>query len=1492
MIGYGFGAVLALTTIAVLGASIVLQGPRLAAMISGALPKNQGKLELGGVNWSLRALVDVITDVPSPISVDGLRITDPEGTVVLDVPHLDAEVKLRTLIGGSFSIHNLRVGKASWRFAQLKGSPAIGFLAALAPSPAAGETPAPKDAEAKGPGSFFEIVDADLEDLNALFDFPGAWGLELRHARAHASLKQSTVDPRHPSFGFDAGPIAAEGGGWLRIMDDNLLPFDKVFINRIATTPEHPDDIYLDLREAKAGRATLVGRGFFTGIYGATSVPGIDLHAEFHHAADAFNQVIAGKHLDGLTVSGDEAAATLDLHDSFSAIKVATHFSGIDVSYPPYRALGLGFDLMFDGGAMNLRVSRFGLGAPGGGRLTLAATLDVTKLRLAADLALDRFTTDSFVPSAVQPMAGGQLTGSLHASASLGPGPPSVAVRAIDFTLERRRAAGLPRTVRVHGQATASPSRVNTTGLTVDVPGATATAIGEVNLARQTVAFGFTLLASDLARLLGSLGLPKLGTSAEVKAQASGPLVSPAVVGSAVVRGVGVGTRRMPEVQTRFGLDHGVAHLDSLSGELLGGYVDAQGTVRLFERSAKRLLPSPIIDAALRVKNIDLSAASGVPELAGRVSFDAHAQGPVDALAASVHVPGGQPLSFRDESFTFGPAELTLAHRVITIQKLLLSRQGGGSVRVTGTAALDQKLALDVVVEGLPLAGLPGVVDSGLDIAGTASASLHVGGSVPRPELGGVIALSHVRARGVELGDARIELVPEPAANGSAIAIKGDLFGRLRVDAHTALTPAGPVVHATVAFSQLVLETLLPELVALGDGKGVASGRVQLDIVPGQPLAAEAWLDELSLSIARAVEAAPGEPTSQRVEVTASKPVHVLVSGEQIVVDELDLATNGGDLHAHGSLSGRNLAGALDGHLDLELLQPFLSGRVDRLTGALDIGLVAAGTLDAPELRGRLAVRQPVRLRPKSFDADVVLGTGIITLEPGVATVSKLAVTIDGATTQLDGTATLGSGFRPETVDAKLAGEISARFLGSLAGDAISDAQGRARIKAEVTGRLDNPTLTAWLGLGTITFRLRDPGTEIEVKSGVVELTNSGAQLRNVRIVIDDQGTLIIGAAGVRPGRLEIKKLVPFKIGEVDFPLHGEQLTYRSPGVFELNDVAFDLNLNGDLNDGFALGGELRVIAGRYVQDFKLSNLVLSPRVNESAVRPFYEGKPLLEDLSLDLNVRTLGDAFVVQNNIAPEIHIDIALHVGGTLSQPVFAGEVRPTDGHFQIPVLRGEFDLVPNVNHITFVETKSLADGETPEINVEAQNPVIDASGAEHNVRMNIHGPVREMQIDLSTDDGLDRNQTALLLLTGRTTTNSDRVATQNPTVGANLGTGLDIAGQATRDTIANLMEPIIGNTFERAFGLQLRLTVGPDGFEGRLRKRISRYTNFQFDALWGFQGQSRQTLQFEQWLRDYLTGSVGAQRLVLSQQQGPSETLPINFNMELRLDYAIRM
>jgi autotransporter translocation and assembly factor TamB len=1500
------GAIVGLLALVVLGASIVLQGPRLGRLIEGALPANKGKLQIGGVTWHLRALADIISDEPSPVAVDGLRIIDPEGTVVLDVPHLEARVKLRTLIGGSFSIHDLRAPRVLWRFAAMQHEEGIGFLAALAPkTPPPPRPPGTPD----GPGSLFEITGSELGDLDAIFDFPHAWGLELRHAHARASLIQSTVDPKHPVFGFDAGPVVAAGGGYLRIMDDNTLTFDKVSIRRVATTPDWPDAIFLDLEGGDTGRSQLAGKGMFTGIYGPNDEPGINLHAEISNAADALAAVVAGKNIPGLTIAPQAGApggtdhVVIDMHDTFAKLKVGAAFRGLDVGYETNRALGLGFDLGFDGGAGRVDVRNFGFGAPGGGRLDLDAHLDTNRLALDAGLRFTDFQTSSYVPRGLRAMAGGRLAGRIDAEADLG--RKSARIKRLDLRLARAQAAGLPRSVRVHGEAQLGADRARTSGLTVEVAGASATAKGTVDLERRLVELGLDVVAFDLGRLLGELGLPPLAKDARLSVTARGPFDDPEASGDAVVRGLSAGGRNLPELKARFGLSHGVARLDSLSGPAFGGTLHAQGQVALWERRAGRggrpgairPLDSPVVDLDLEARDLDLGLLAGSGVVAGRLTALAQAHGRLDALKAGLQVPAQTAVTVMGDAYSVGPVDVALADQTLEVRALRVARKAGGALEVTGRMRMQHRdLDLDVKLAKLPIEGLPGVAEAGVPVTGLVSARVHVSGRPDRPELAGAVDLQDVVVRGTPLGNGHLVLSPAQVGTEQApgVSVRGTLFDRFDIDAQAALTSKGPGVHAEVAFQRLALEALLPELGTFGDGRGVASGRVKVDVQPGHPLALDVLLPELWLSIARAAVGAGGETTVQRVRVEAARPLHVSVSGDHVVLDEAHFATDGGDLTAEGRLDGSAIRGSMSGHLDLELLQPFLHATVDHMSGDLHVAITAGGTLAKPDLRGEIGVLSEVRLRPKGFDSDISVGSGVFSLDAGGVTVDKLAVTVEGSTMRLSGRAGLGPGFVPENIEADLDGDVSARLLSLAAPDAVSDAQGTAHVRARLRGTAAKPQVQGQLNLGTIDFRLRDLGTRVQVQSGIVEISNSGAVLHDVKVVLDDQGVLVIGRSGVRAGRVQFTSLVPFKPGWVDLPLHGERLTYRSPDAFEIDDLAFDLDLKGNVDDGFAVGGEVRLVSGRYLQDFKVQQLVISPRVNESSVRPFYEGKPLLEDLELDLSVRTLGEeGFVVQNNLAPEIDVDIVLHVGGTLSHPELAGDVRPTDGRFNIPGMRGDFILTRDANNVTFVATKSVADGDTPDLNIEAQNQVTDANGTDHNVRMRIHGPLREAQIDLSTDDGLDRNQTALLLLTGRTSVADpqQRFATQNPTVGANISTGADVAGQLTRDTLANLMEPYIDDTFHRITGFNLRLTVGPDGFEGRIRKQISRQLKFQTDYLQGFQNQSHWTTQLDLWVMDYVSLGGGLERTTLSSQQGVAETLPLNYSLELRLDYAIR-
>jgi hypothetical protein len=233
----------------------------------------------------------------------------------------------------------------------------------------------------------------------------------------------------------------------------------------------------------------------------------------------------------------------------------------------------------------------------------------------------------------------------------------------------------------------------------------------------------------------------------------------------------------------------------------------------------------------------------------------------------------------------------------------------------------------------------------------------------------------------------------------------------------------------------------------------------------------------------------------------------------------------------------------------------------------------------------------------------------------------------------------------------------------------------------------------------------------------------------------------------------------------VSIPLHGERLSFRVSNTLDLDDFGFDLEVAGDPVDGFGVDGEVLVASGRYVRDFTVRNLVIAPSIDESEVRSFYDGKPLLEEPGAGPARAHRGDSFMVQNNLAPEIHVIMDLLVHGTLSEPLIAGDVRPTDGRFHIFGVRGDFSLVPNVNHITFVDTKSIADGETPELNLEAEATVhrllgARAPGADAHQRAHRAGP------DRSFHRGRAGSQPGLLLLlSGRTTRQETSSAPRTP-------------------------------------------------------------------------------------------------------------------------------
>jgi len=1500
VVAYALGGLVALLGTVVLGAMLFVQGERLAKIVNGVLPEMKGSLHFKAIRWKPRLLFDLATDRPTPMVVEGLTITDPEGTVVLDVPHLEVAVKLKTLIaGGGIILSDLKVGPQSvWRFSKMTKSKGIGFLDAFDPKHPSPPPPPPPPGAKKEKGFVFQIANAELNGFRAIFDFPGVWGLDLRDIHAPASV---LVDGEG-FVGWDVVGLEARQGGYLMVMDQ-VLPFDSVLVDRVATTREWPDDIFLDLRQAKTGRSELVGKGFFTGIYGAHSVGGIKIHAEFAHAADALSAVAKPHNITGLRLSGDNAKVVGDLWDPYDTMKIKAAISGLDVGYEAYEAqqlaLRAGITFATTAPTMTIKVDELSFGSPSGGRFSTEMTMAADDI--TAKLAFDHFGTEMYLPKGLKKLAAGKVHGHIGIAANIG---DKKSVRLSDLDLRYDRSFpmnAIPKSVRITGQAQASAESVSTSGLHIAVPGANADIRGKVELAKKVVDVGLRVGVSDLPKVLSTMKLGPLAKSADLAIDVTGTLDQPNATGSFDVKGIGGGNTGIPAIdalESKFNLRDGTLTVESLHAGIANGDIVGGGSAKLFEKSIATMLAAPVLDFHLNGKHLSLQGliASGV--VSGQVSFALTATGTAQKPKVHFQVPAGATVEVLGQPWLLRGIDIEADKDALVVRLCHVAGKAGGDIQIEGRVNLASKpLGIDwnIKILDLPLAAILAAAQVDAPVSGLLSINLHVAGSVEKPTVDGAITLAHVRAFGLDLGNATLALSPTP---DGGVAVRGNLFKLLDLDATAVYGPKGVKANALLSFQNIHAEDLLPELKAQ-DIASALSGQVSLDLQPGHLPNVDVRISQLEASITRDIEREDGSTGAEKIWLKNAGDLHIVTDTEKVVVEPIHLVTRGGEFtlsadvrpvkDAKGEVVDRTVRADMAGKLDLEFLQPLLASKLDTLGGGIGLEVYISGTVAKPDVSGRIAILRPVRASARSIAQKLLIPSGSVRLTSSAVDLSDLAVTIDDATLKLAGKVNFGPGFVPESVDVSAEGEVKANLLEAIAPGAVSDVTGKASISAKVSGKLDDPQIAARISLGEMHMRLRGISKQIAIQSGTLELTSHDLLLHDVKVLLDNDGELLIGAKGVRPGRVHIRSLRPeFKWDSVDLPLVGNRLGYHDENV-DIDDLSLSTELKGNPTDGLTFSGDVRLVSGRYLQDFNVRELIISRRINESSSRSSWRGVPLLENLALNLRVRTEGDGFVVQNNLAPEIHVIIDLGIGGTLTAPTISGEIRPTDGRFHIIGLRNDFELSANVNHVTFVPTKSIATGDTPELNLEAQNTIVDASGQEHVVIMKISGPINQATIDLSTSDGMDRNQTMLLLLSGRTTDNLSGNTGQ--VFGMNRQSGLDMIGQVSRDAVSNLVEPYIDDTLQILTGRKwnLRPTVGADGAEIKVQARATREFDLELSYLHSFQSQERYRAKGSAWFHDYLTGSVIGERLTYSLQGLPIQT--DTFKLELTFEYPLR-
>jgi hypothetical protein len=640
---YTAGGLFALIAVVLVGAMVFVQGGTLAKIVNGVLPEMKGKIKFASIRWKPRLLYDLVADRPTPMSIDGLLITDPEGTTVLDVPHLEVAVRLQQLIsGGGIILSDLKVGpKSVWLFGKMKKLDGIGFLSSFdMKNPSPPPPPRPPGAK-KEKGFVFQIVNAELDGFRAIFDFPGVWGLDLRDIHSPAWL---LVDGEG-FVGWDVVGLEARQGGYLRVITEEL-PFDEVFVNRVATLREYSDDIFLDLRLAKTGKSELVGKGFFTGIYGAHSVGGIKMHAEFEHGADALTAVAKAHDIAGLRLSGDDVKVVGDLWDPYETLKIKAAISGLDAAFQSYEAkqlvLRAGLEFSPTAPTMTIKVDELSLGSPSGGRF--ATELVMAGDDIKAKLKFDHFGTEGYLPDGLKQLAAGKMNGRLGIAANIGD-KKSVRISGLDLRFDRQYKLGaIPSSVRLAGEARASEESASTTGLQISIPGANAEVRGKVQLAKKLIDVGLRVVTSDLPMMMSNMKMAPLAKSADVEVDVTGSMDKPEARGRIDVKGIGGGKTGIPAInsfQTGFHLHDGTLTVDYLRAGVAGGAISGHGTATLFEKSAAHMLAAPVLDFHLDGKHISLQelVTSGIVK--GEVSFGLLATGTAKKPKVLFKVPAG-----------------------------------------------------------------------------------------------------------------------------------------------------------------------------------------------------------------------------------------------------------------------------------------------------------------------------------------------------------------------------------------------------------------------------------------------------------------------------------------------------------------------------------------------------------------------------------------------------------------------------------------------------------------------------------------------------------------------------------------------------------------------------------------------------------------------------------------------------------------------------------
>ncbi len=540
-----------------------------------------------------------------------------------------------------------------------------------------------------------------------------------------------------------------------------------------------------------------------------------------------------------------------------------------------------------------------------------------------------------------------------------------------------------------------------------------------------------------------------------------------------------------------------------------------------------------------------------------------------------------------------------------------LKRVGGGSLTFGGRVGPGDRLGLSVGARDYPIAALPGLDRAGLPaLSGRLGADLSLAGTAGRPSVKGHVTVSGLRIAHRPIGD----LAAEVRLTGDAGDVTATVEPGLRLQAR--VRRRGPLsVDAEIDAQDRPLEPWLPSRLAGAPLR--ASGRVTVAYRSGAPLKAGA-----ALSVA-----GPGL-TGVRLEAR---------------------------------MSGVDASGHLAGALDVARWPQLWPRQVKSARGVLDLDLSLEDLFVRPRGAGSLRVARDLVVRAAAWPAPLTLAAGgRFDLDGRSLTAVGVALSTPGVTARVGGGATLDFDQPDRTALAlQLDADVDATTFPLRLPGSVSIA-GRLGVAARVSGTLagtPGPRVDGRLQMNDLTVRL-SRATPAAHGQGVVEAHGDLVRTTGLDVRLDGIGLVRIGSPA-HPAWARVDSLSPFRVGRVDVPFTGADLTLGSPSSeFYVPDLDADLRLVGDPRGELTLGGAVTV-AGGVLDRSKHAPAVLQPKSGKPrAAGPWWRSLP--PHLTLDLELRGVDKGIRVEVPVLPDVTVDFRCHLRATNRGAAWSGRLR----------------------------------------------------------------------------------------------------------------------------------------------------------------------------------------------------------------------------------------